>query len=131
MGDVAAAAEAQKCAAEAAAALDKDLTAKEAANKDLYAQANAVMNIKVLVTGTLDKPANNYGRWRSSFLTVLGKYNLKDHVLSDDAYPAGSVWAQMDCCVLTWVYCTVSSDLQQALMIRDPTAHDAWKYVDG
>jgi hypothetical protein len=112
MGDAAAAAEAQQRAAEAAAALDKDLTAKEAANKDLYAQGNAVMNIKVLVTATLDKPANNYGRWRSSFLTVLGKYNLKDHVLSNDAYPARSVWAQMDCCVLTWVYCTVSSDLQ-------------------
>jgi hypothetical protein len=44
----------------------------------------------------LDKPANNYSRWRSSFLTVLGKYNLKDHVLSNDAYPARSVWAQMD-----------------------------------
>jgi hypothetical protein len=130
MGDAAAAAEAQKRAAEAAAALNKDLTAKEAANKDLYAQTNAVMNIKVLVTTTLDKPANNYGRWRSSFLTVLGKYNLKDHVLSDDAYPARSVWAQMDCCVLTWVYCTVSSDLEQALMIRDPTARDAWKYLE-
>jgi hypothetical protein len=118
MGNAAAAAaEAQKRAEEAAAALDKDLTCKEAGNKDLYAQANVVMNIKVLVTATLDKPANNYGRWRSSFLTVLGKYNLKDHVLSDDAYPARSVWAQMDCRILTWVYCTISSHLQQALMI--------------
>jgi hypothetical protein len=36
----------------------------------------------------------------------------------------------MDCCVLTWVYCTVSNDLQQALMIRDPTARDAWLYLE-
>jgi hypothetical protein len=130
MGDAAEAAAAKKRAEEAAAALDRDLTAKEEANKDLYAQANAVMNIKVLVTATLDKASNNYGRWRASFSTVLGKYNLKDHVLSDDAYPARPVWAQMDCCVLTWVYCTISSDLQQALMIRDPTARDAWRYLE-
>ena len=42
---------------------------------------------KILVPVTLEKPANNYGRWRSLFLVVLGKYNLKDHVLSDGSYP--------------------------------------------
>ena len=37
----------------------------------------------------------------------------------------------MDCCVLTWVYCTISNDLQQSLMIRDPAARDAWLYLEG
>lgn len=114
----------------AAKALDHVLTAREEANATIHAQASGVMNIKVLVTMTLDKSANNYGRWRSMFLVVLGKYNLKDHVLSDESYPTRSAWTQMDCCVLTWVYCTVSNDLQQALMICDPTARDAWLYLE-
>ena len=129
--DAAAAAAAAKAAAEAEAArLDAELTAKETANATLHSQAIGVMNIKVLVPMTLEKPANNYGRWRSMFLVVLGKYNLKDHVLSDASYPARSAWATMDCCVLTWIYCTISSDLQQSLMIRDPAARDAWMYLE-
>ena len=37
----------------------------------------------------------------------------------------------MDCCVLMWVYYTISNDLQQSLMIRDPAARDAWLYLEG
>ncbi|XP_066374613.1 uncharacterized protein [Miscanthus floridulus] len=36
----------------------------------------------------------------------------------------------MDCCVLTWAYGTVSNDLQQSLMIRDPNARAAWLYLE-
>ena len=129
--DAAAAAAAAKAAAEAEAArLDAELTAKETANATLHSQAIGVMNIKVLVPVTLEKPANNYGRWRSMFLVVLGKYNLKDHVLSDASYPARSALATMDCCVLTWIYDTMSNDLQQSLMIREPRARVAWLYLE-
>ena len=48
-----------------------------------YAAAIAVLNIKVLVPLVLDRAADNYNRWRAMFLTVLGKYALTDHVLSD------------------------------------------------
>jgi hypothetical protein len=67
-------------------ALDHVLTAREEANAAIHAQASGVMNIKVLVTVTPDKSANNYDHWRSMFLVVLDKYNLKDHVLSDKSY---------------------------------------------
>jgi hypothetical protein len=103
--------EAKRLADEARAARDQALAAKEAANTTLHTQAIAVINIKILIPVTLEKPANNYGRWRSLFIIVLGKYNLKDHVLSDDSYPERSAWSTMDCCVLTWVYGTVSNDL--------------------
>jgi len=114
----------------AAEALDKELTAKEAANATLHSQANAVLNIKILSPVTLEKVANNYGCWSSMFLVVLGKYNLLDHVLADDSYPARSAWKTMDCCVLTWIYCMVSNDLQQSLMIRKPAARSAWQYLE-
>jgi hypothetical protein len=68
-------------------ALNHALTAREEANTAIHVQASGVMNIKVLMIVTLNKSANNYGRWRSMFLIVLGKYNLKYHVLSDESYP--------------------------------------------
>jgi precorrin-4 methylase len=45
--------------AAAAAALDKELTARETSNAAIHAQALGVMNIKVLIPVMLDKPANN------------------------------------------------------------------------
>jgi hypothetical protein len=78
----------------------------------------------------LDKTTNNYGRWQSLFLVVLGKYNLKGHVLTDTSYPDRRAWATMDCCVMTWIYSTVSDDLQQSLTIRDPSARQAWLYLE-
>jgi hypothetical protein len=99
--DVATAAAAAKAkrheaTARAAAALDQELTAKETANATLHTQAIAVLNIKILIPVTLEKTANKYGHWRSLFLVVLGKYNLKDHVLSDDSYPDRLAWVTMD-----------------------------------
>ncbi|XP_072148579.1 uncharacterized protein [Setaria viridis] len=132
-GDAAAAAAAaatEKQRQEEAEALDKALTAKEAANATLHAQAIALHNIKSAITLVLDQLSNNYGRWRPLFLIVLGKYNLKEHVLTDIAYPDRSAWATMDSCVLTWIICTVSNDLQQSLLLRDPTARSAWLYLE-
>ncbi|XP_012700662.1 uncharacterized protein LOC101766505 [Setaria italica] len=126
----AAAAAAEQKQQEEAEALDKALTAKEAANTTLHAQAIALHNIKSAITLVLDKSSNNYGRWRPLFLIVLGKYNLKEHVLTDIAYPDRSAWATMDSCVLTWIICTVSNDLQQSLLIRDPTARSAWLFLE-
>ena len=61
---------------------------------------------------------NTYSKWRGMFLTVLGKYALTRHVLDDEAFPSRPAWVQADCVVLTWIYGTVSNDLQQSLMMR-------------
>lgn len=53
---------AARLAKEAVEALDRELTAQEAANKDLHAQAIGVHNIKILIPVTLDKSASNYRR---------------------------------------------------------------------
>ena len=63
-------------------------------------QAIAILNIKVLVPMTLEKSPDNYGHLRFLFIVVLDKYNLKDHVISDNSYPNRSVWGSMDCCVI-------------------------------
>ena len=64
------------------------------------------------------------------FLTILGKYALTRHVLDDEAFPSRPAWVQADCVVLTWIYGTVSNDLQQSLMMRQRPARGAWCYLE-
>ncbi|XP_066384535.1 uncharacterized protein [Miscanthus floridulus] len=109
-----------------AAALDE----YERAHEALWAQATAVVNVKALIPVVLDQAANTYTKWRSMFLTVLGKYALTYHVLEDEAFPSRPAWVQADCCVLTWIYDTVSRDLQQSLMMRQGPARGAWCYLE-
>ena len=117
---------ARKAEADRVAALD----AYEAKYAAVHAMAIAVLNIKVLVPLVLDRAADNYNRWRSMFLVVLGKYALTDHVLSDVVNADRPAWVQMNCTVLTWIYCTIHADLQQSTMNRKPTARGAWTYLE-
>jgi hypothetical protein len=104
-----------------AAALDEFERAHEA----LWAQATAVVNVKALIPVILDQATNTYTKWRGMFITVLGKYALTRHVLEDEAFPSRPAWVQADCCVLTWIYSTISGDLQQSLMMRQGLARGA------
>jgi hypothetical protein len=110
--------EARQAEADRSAALD----AYEAKYAAVHAAAIAVLNIKVLVPLVLDRAADNYNRWRAMFLTVLGKYALIDHVLSDVVNANRPAWVQMNCTVLTWIYCTIHADLHQSTMNRKPNA---------
>jgi hypothetical protein len=105
------------------------LDAYEARYTAVHAASIAVLNIKVLVPLVLDRAADNYNRWHAVFLTVLGKYALTDHVLSDVVNADRPVWVQMNCTVLTWIYGTIHADLQQSTMNRKPNAHGAWTYL--
>jgi hypothetical protein len=138
-----AAAEDQRPTAEAAAHRAKDarraeegrlraaaLDAYEHAHEALWAQATAVVNVKALIPVLLDQATNTYTKWRGMFLTVLGKYALTRHVLEDEAFPSRPAWVQANCCVLTWIYSTVSGDLQQSLMMRQGPARGAWCYLE-
>ena len=87
------------CRRQAEAARTATLDAYEAKHADVHAAAIAVLNIKVLVPVVLDRTANNYNRWRSLFLVVLGKYALTDHVLTDVVNADRPAWVQMDCTV--------------------------------
>ena len=102
----------------------------EAAHEAIWALATTVINIKALIPVILDQATNTYTKWRGMFLTVLGKYALTRHVLEDEAFPTRPAWVQADCVMLTWIYGTVSDDLQQSLMMRQRPAHEAWRYLE-
>jgi hypothetical protein len=133
------AAEDRRLAAEAAARADAArlaeearlrLDAFEAAHESVWAQATAVVNVKAMIPIVLDKATGTYTKWRGMFLTVLGKYALTPHVLDDETLPDRPVWVQVDCVVLSWIFATVSSDLQQSLMICQRRAREAWCYLE-
>jgi hypothetical protein len=102
----------------------------EAAHEAIWAQATAVVNVKAIIPIILDKATNTYTKWRGLFLIVLGKYALTHHVLKDEVLPQRPAWLQADCVVLTWIYGTVSGNLQQSLMIRQRRAREAWCYLE-
>jgi hypothetical protein len=106
------------------------LDAYEAKYAVVHAAAIAVLNIKVLVPLVLDRAVDNYNRWQALFLTVLGKYALTNHVLSDVVNTDRPAWVQMNCTMLTWIYGTIHADLQQSMMNRKPNARGAWTYLE-
>lgn len=106
------------------------LDAYEVAHEAIWATATAVVNVKAMIPIVLDKATGTYTKWRGMFLTVLGKYALTRHVLDDVALPDRPVWVQVDCVVLSWIFSTVSGDLQQSLMIRQRRAREAWCYLE-
>jgi len=114
--------ESRRCAK----ALDKF----EAAHEAVWAQATAVVNVKAMIPIVLDKATGTYTKWRGMFLTVLGKYALTAHMLDDVVLADRPVWVQVDCVVLSWIFATVSGDLQQSLMIRQRRACEAWTYLE-
>lgn len=79
---------------------------------------------------TLDVAAVNYTKWHGLFLVALGKYDLTDHVLSDDYLPHRADWKQMDCVVLAWLYGTISADLLQEVLSADTTARLVWTALE-
>jgi hypothetical protein len=106
-GRMAALARQRQAEADRATTLDE----YEARYAAVHAAAIAVLNIKVLVPLVLDRAADNYNQWHALFLTVLGKYALMDHVLSDIINTDRPAWVQMNCTVLTWIYGTIHADL--------------------
>ena len=101
-----------------------------AALLDLHAQAVAVQNIRLLIPLVLHVASAFYGRWRQSFLLVVGRYSLESHVLSDAAAPNSPDWARMDCVVQTWITGTITDALAEAVIEFGTTARASWLAIE-
>ena len=75
-----------------------------------------MQNIRLLVPLVLDIASAFYGRWRQSFLLLVGRYSLESHVLFDAAAPNSPDWARMDCVVQTWITDTITDALVEAVI---------------
>jgi hypothetical protein len=103
------------------------VTSEAAAITRLHSQAAALQNIKNSIPIILDLQASNYSKWRGYILLVLGRFALRDHVLTDDVRLHDAAWARMDYVVVSWIFNTISPDLLDVINERDGvTARAAW-----
>jgi hypothetical protein len=93
---------------------------------NLHLQASGVQNIRSLVSVVLDGSSAHYARWRENVLLILRRYALSDHVLSDDCFVDVPAWDKMDMLVKSWLFGTISPELQDVTRQRGLTARAAW-----
>jgi hypothetical protein len=74
----------------------------------------------------LDLSSSDYSWWRDNVLLTLGCYSLSDHVLLDTTYVDVPAWDQMDNVINSWIWCTISPNLQDVTRQCGHTACDAW-----
>jgi hypothetical protein len=92
----------------------------------LHLKAAGVPHIKNLVTIVLDSTSTSYARWRDQVLLALHRYALNDHVLSDTPAVARILqWMSHDSIAISWIFGTISLDLQDIVRTPDGTAHEA------
>ena len=97
---------------------------------NLHAQAVAVQNIRLLVPLVLDVSSTFYGRWRESFLHVVGRYSLESHVLSDASTLTSPDWVRMDYIVRTWLGGTITDALAETAIEPGNTARVSWLAIE-
>ncbi|XP_066384861.1 uncharacterized protein [Miscanthus floridulus] len=70
-------------------------------------------------------------QWRGYVLLILGRFALKDHVLSDASRFNDPAWSRMDCVVVSWIFNTISTDLLDVIHERDDiSARAAWLGIE-
>ena len=93
----------------------------------LHLQATGVPHIKNLVSVVLDSTSTSYARWRDKVLLALRRYAFDDHVLSDMPIEARDLaWLRLDSIAMSWIFGTISLDLQDVVRTHGGTAYQAW-----
>lgn len=90
-----------------------------------------LVNIKSHVPVMLDLGNSNFSTWRTFFLIAFRKFGILDHVdgtrlsqlMLDDAE-----WTQVDTCIVSWLYTTLSPDLSAVIQPADD-AYTAWTAI--
>jgi hypothetical protein len=74
----------------------------------------------------LDASSTHYARWRDNVLLTLRRYALSDHVLSNDTFVNVPAWDRMVMVVKSWLYDTISPELQDVTRQHGHTTRAAW-----
>ena len=85
-----------------------------------------------LVSILLDPTSSSYGRWWDQVLLALRRYALGDHILLDKPVEARDVvWLRLDSVAMSWIFGTISLDLQDLVRTHGGTARQAWLALEG
>lgn len=78
---------------------------------------------------TMERCSSNYCKW-SSFKAICGKFGRMGHI---DGTPPNSIdaaWCQTDCCIRSWLYCSVSKPVLHFIMEDEQTACQLWVAIE-
>jgi hypothetical protein len=83
---------------------------------------------------TLSTDAGNFRQWRSFFELTVKKFGLLRHI--DGTVDAAAMhddpeWLQLDACIVSWLYSTVSKDIWNDVFRPTNTAYAAWSAITG
>jgi hypothetical protein len=98
----------------------------------IAASSIPLLNIKHHVPEILDLHDSNYASWSSLFELTFRKLGLVDHVdgsVNAQARLLDVEWTQIDHCIVSWIYLTVSKTIRDMVFNRRATAFSAWNAV--
>ena len=93
----------------------------------LFLHPYATISVKSHVPLELELHSANYGKWSAFFKAMCGKFGLLHHI--DGSVPprrTDPAWEQIDCCIRTWLYGSVSQDVLDFTMAENQTARELW-----
>ncbi|KAL6661383.1 hypothetical protein ACP70R_000767 [Stipagrostis hirtigluma subsp. patula] len=91
-----------------------------------------LINIASHINIKLDLAEANYSAWRTLFILAFRKFGLMDHIdgTADIFTRANDVeWVQIDCCIVSWLYTTVSKDIFDIIVKDRDTAYAVWTVI--
>ena len=91
-----------------------------------------LINIKAQVPVTLNIDDSNFGTWRTFFKITFRKFGLMNYVdgsMDSSLMFDNAEWLQIDTCIVSWLYTTLSDDLHSAVMQPDDDAYAAWTAI--
>uniref|UniRef100_J3KUE7 Reverse transcriptase Ty1/copia-type domain-containing protein n=1 Tax=Oryza brachyantha TaxID=4533 RepID=J3KUE7_ORYBR len=93
----------------------------------IFVSPFATISVRTHVHVPLESKNSNYNKWKALFLSLCGKFGLLDHINgAAPAHPDDPAWQQADCCIISWMYGSVSDDILDLAMEPDQTARQLW-----
>jgi hypothetical protein len=90
------------------------------------------VNIRNHVPVQLNLSHSNYSQWRCLLVSVLGKSGLVPHVRSPPPIAdRDAEWRQINCCVVNWIYNTVTKSVFDLIYKPEASAFTVWSDIEG
>jgi hypothetical protein len=93
-----------------------------------------LLNIRNHVPVVLSADDGNFRQWRSCVELTLKKFGLVNHI--DGTVDAAAMihdaeWLQVDACIVSWLYNTVSKEIWNDVNRPNATAYSVWLAITG
>jgi hypothetical protein len=96
----------------------------------LHAQVCGVQNIRSLISTVLDPSSTSYAQWHDQVLLTLKRYELADHILSNTPPINIPAWDHMETVILSWIFGTITGELQDIAKEHGITVHQIWCTIE-